>query len=172
MKLQALPEPPSELALELPEFLPYRLSVIANRVSRAFAALYETRFGLSIPDWRVVAVLGRQAGLSADEVCRRTEMDKVTVSRALARLDERGLLRRATAAQDRRRLVLDLTARGRRVYAEIVPLARRYEQELAAALSGRELRALDRLLEKLACRTLEMLADDEGGAGARLPTRA
>ena len=76
--------PPS--ALELGTFLPYRLSVLANRVSRELAALYGERFGIAIPEWRVIAVLGQHTDVSADFVCARTDMDRVTVSRAVARL--------------------------------------------------------------------------------------
>jgi DNA-binding MarR family transcriptional regulator len=138
------PEP-----LDLNGFLPYRLSLLSARVSRAFARGYESRFGLSIPDWRVLAVLGQEPGLAADDICRRTEMDKATVSRVLVRLEGRRLVKRGIAAHDRRRLALTLTARGRAVYAELVPLARDYEATLAGALDGAERREFDRLLEKL-----------------------
>lgn len=144
MKLQA----PAD-GLDLAGFLPYRLSVLANRVSGTLARAYSNRFGLSVPEWRVMAVLGQRPGACADEVCRRTEMDKVTVSRALARLRQRGLVHRSTAPDDRRRSVLQLTARGAGVYRRIVPLARDYERRLLAVLDEAERAELDRLLDKL-----------------------
>ena len=79
---------------DLESFLPYRLSVTTNRVSRAFAALYEQEFGISIPEWRAIAVLGAFAPLSSNEICERTAMDKAKVSRAVATLLKRGLIER------------------------------------------------------------------------------
>src|ERR1043166_3536149 len=75
-----------EPRLDLPRFLPYRLSVLTNRVSSAIARHYSERFGLSIPEWRVMAVLGSVSDLSAREVASRTAIDKVQVSRAVASL--------------------------------------------------------------------------------------
>lgn len=138
--------------LVLEEFLPYRLSVLTNRVSRAIARQYGARFGLSIPEWRVMAVLGRFAPASANEVCERTAMDKVRVSRAVSRLKRSGLIDRATATEDRRRSVLSLSEQGWRIYHRIVPFARALEAELVAALTPAERAALDKLLAKLHAR--------------------
>ena len=135
--------------LELESFLPYRLSVLANRVSAAIAADYAERFDLTIPEWRVMAALGRFPGLSAAEVASFTAMDKVAVSRAVARLIAAKRLLRGVAAEDRRRSVLRLSPAGERIYRQIVPLARRHESRLAAELSEPERRELDRLLDKL-----------------------
>lgn len=161
MKLQV----PAD-GLDLGGFLPYRLSVLTNRVSRTLARTYASRFGLSVPEWRVMAVLGQRPGASADEVCRRTEMDKVTVSRAIARLRQRGLVHRATAPDDRRRSVLALTGRGAGVYRRIVPLAREYERRLLAVLNEAERADLDRLLDKLT-RQAGRLRDEDGSIEAR-----
>ena len=98
-----MPAPANAPALSLEHFLPYRLSVLANTVSSALAGAYALRFGLTIPQWRVIAVLARTPGLSAADVAERTAMDKVAVSRAVAGLARTGRLRRATAAGDRRR---------------------------------------------------------------------
>lgn len=135
--------------LELASFLPYRLSILANRVSATIAQDYQARFDLTIPEWRVMAVLGMRPGLSAGEVASFTEMDKVTVSRAVARLIEAGRLVRATAPEDRRRSVLRLSAAGRRIYREIVPRALEHEARVAAALGPEERRQLDGLIDKL-----------------------
>src|SRR5258708_36066276 len=116
-------EPASQTNLELEAFLPYRLSVLTNRISTAIARVYVRRFALTVPEWRVMAVLGRFGPLSANAVCERTAMDKVRVSRAVARLAATGRLERRTDATDRRRALLELTARGRAVYDEIGPLA-------------------------------------------------
>jgi DNA-binding MarR family transcriptional regulator len=142
--------------LVLERFLPYRLSVLTNTVSRELARAYADRFGLTIPQWRVVAVLGREEGLSSGEMCERTVMDKVTVSRAVAGLVADGRLLRATDPEDRRRSVLRLSARGRRVYERIVPLARAYERQLLGAFEPDERALLDGLLERLTERASEL----------------
>jgi DNA-binding MarR family transcriptional regulator len=136
-------------ALCLDRFVPYRLSVLANTVSAALSGAYARRFGLTVPEWRVVAVLARSPGLSAAEVAARTAMDKVAVSRAVAALSRGGRVRRAQAARDRRRSVLTLTARGRAVYRRIVPLALAYERSLLEALSAREQAQFGELLARL-----------------------
>jgi DNA-binding MarR family transcriptional regulator len=140
---------PPEAPLVLDRFLPYRLSILSNTVSGAIARLYEARFGLTIPEWRIMAVLGLKAPLSANEVCERTRMDKVQVSRAVARLLEKGLLTRKTARDDRRRSVLALSARGSRIYADVAPMTAAWEAQLLAHLDEEEVDALDRTLTKL-----------------------
>jgi DNA-binding MarR family transcriptional regulator len=139
-------------ALELGAFLPYRLSVLANRVSRELAALYGERFGISIPEWRVIAVLGQHTDVSADFVCAKTDMDRVTVSRAVARLLAKKLILRRALASDRRCSVLKLSAAGQRAYDQIVPLARAYERDLLSTLSGEERAALEHALRVLESR--------------------
>jgi DNA-binding MarR family transcriptional regulator len=140
---------PANGELDLGHFLPYRLSVLSNTVSSALAGAYARRFGLTIPQWRVVAVLARSPGLSAAGVAERTAMDKVAVSRAVAGLVRSGRVRRLVAAADRRRSVLTLTARGRAVYRRIVPLALAYERRLLTELSPTEQAQFDRLLGRL-----------------------
>jgi DNA-binding MarR family transcriptional regulator len=135
--------------LDLERFLPYRLSVLSNRISDAIARAYRERFGLGVTEWRVMAVLGRYPGLAAGAVAQRTAMDKVAVSRAVARLLARGLLARDTHGDDRRRSVLALSAAGRRVHDQVVPLALAYERELLAPLDPAERTTLARLLSRL-----------------------
>ncbi|MBT8445543.1 MAG: winged helix-turn-helix transcriptional regulator [Gammaproteobacteria bacterium] len=135
--------------LQLQEFLPYRLSVLTNKLSATLAAMYADRFALTVPEWRVMAVLGQLPGLSADQVCAATEMDKVTVSRAVSRLNDSGRLQRGTSEKDRRRSVLALSAAGEEVYRQVIPLAREFEQEILAELTDDERHTLDRLLKIL-----------------------
>ncbi len=136
-------------ALELDSFLPYRLSVLNNMVSRALAEQYQARFGLSIPEWRVMANLGRAAPLSANEVAERTSMDKVKVSRAISRMQSAGLLKRETDPRDHRVSSLRLSAKGKRIYDKIAPMALAWEQEFLSVLSAREIAAFDKILAKL-----------------------
>jgi len=135
--------------INLEEFLPYRLSVLSNTVSNAIAQGYKGRFGLSIPDWRVMAVLARFPDSSAQELVHRTGMDKVAVSRGVSRLLERDLLQRDVAAEDRRRSQLRLSEAGRAVYREIVPVAQDYEAQLLAGLSAEKKRLLEEILKEL-----------------------
>ena len=138
--------------IDLERFLPYRLSVLTNVVSGAIASVYQQRFGLTIPEWRVIAVLVRHPGLSAAEVAAHTRMDAVAVSRAVGRLLRSGRIRRSTSASDRRRSVLQVSPDGEAMYREIAPLALRYERHLLDGLRGPELAVLDSVLDKLMTR--------------------
>lgn len=150
-------------ALELGRFLPYRLSVVSNLVSKAFAQRYETAFGLSIPEWRVMAVLGRYAPASSQDICARTAMDKAKVSRAVTRLVAAGYVTRKDNPLDQRQNILGLSRKGRGVYQQIVPLARAIEREVLDGLSSDEVRQLDRLLDKLHARAEAMSPNGAGG---------
>ena len=141
---------PERNLLDLEQFLPYRLSVLSNRISQDIARLYADRFELGITEWRVLAVLGRYPGLSAGQLAERTAMDKVAVSRAVASLLAAGRLKRDTHGDDRRRSVLELSEEGYRVYAEVAPAAIAYERRLLACLSTEDQAALSRLLQQLA----------------------
>jgi DNA-binding MarR family transcriptional regulator len=135
--------------LRLAEFLPYRLSVLSNTVSTAIAASYSAEFRLSIPEWRVLAVLALTPGLSAAEVAVATAMDKVAVSRAVASLLRARRIERRVARQDRRRSMLRLSRAGEAVYRRVVPVALAYERDLLRSLAAGDRRHLDRLLAAL-----------------------
>lgn len=151
--------------IDLERFMPYRLSVLTNVVSGSIAAAYQRRFGLGIPEWRVIAVLARHPGLSAAEVAAFTRMDAVAVSRAVSRLARAGRLRRAVARDDRRRSVLRLSPAGRTVYRRIAPLALQYERELLGCLDARQAAELDAIIGKLTARA-HALAAPQPGEGA------
>ena len=135
--------------LELEHFLPYRLSVLSNRISQEIARLYAERFALNVTEWRLLAVLGRYPDLTATELVERTAMDKVAVSRAVASLVADGRLTRRVDGEDRRRTKLRLSAKGYRIYDEVAPLALQYQQRLLAALSGEDRALLEDLLARL-----------------------
>lgn len=145
----AVPQEQEHAVLDLERFLPYRLSVLSNRVSTAISSEYRRRFGLAITEWRVMAVLGRYPGLSAREVTERTAMDKVAVSRAVARLLERELIRRDIHGDDRRRSVLTLSEAGYSVYDEVAPMTLACERALLSPLSEEERATLWKLIDKL-----------------------
>lgn len=135
--------------LTLDRFLPYRLAVLANTVSKGIARLYADRFGITIPEWRILAILGGFGPATASEIQGRSAMDKVQVSRAIARLTEAEMIRRTVDPDDRRRQTIAMTSEGERVYREIVPLARAREAALLEGFSAEERAMLDRLLERL-----------------------
>jgi DNA-binding MarR family transcriptional regulator len=141
----------------LEEFLPYELSVTASRTSRLFARRYEAAYGLSIAEWRVMAVVGRFGTITPSAVAERTDMDKVKVSRATASLVAANLLEQGPAPHDGRARLLRLTRKGQSVHDAIVPMALGLEAELAAALSEAEWDALRGSLRRLQehVRTLE-----------------
>lgn len=136
-----------ELILE--DFLPYRLSITSHTVSTNIARIYEKRFGVSIPEWRVIAVLGRYPGLSAVEVADRTLMDKVAVSRAVTKLIKTGRIDREFADADRRRSILNLSEEGKKVHNEIAPLALEFEQQLVQNISEEDYDKFNSILEQL-----------------------
>ncbi|MDH4107003.1 MAG: MarR family transcriptional regulator [Gammaproteobacteria bacterium] len=135
--------------LKLDEFLPYRLAILSHSVSNSIASVYEKRFGLSIPEWRVIAIVGRFPGLSAVEVAERTVMDKVAVSRAVSKLIKSGRIDRQFADADRRRSILNLSEKGRQLHDEVAPLALQMEADLLEDLTEDEIGVLDRVIEKL-----------------------
>jgi DNA-binding MarR family transcriptional regulator len=142
--------------LELERFLPYRLSVLANTISNAIASAYAERFALSIPEWRVLAVLARTPGLSSAHVAERTAMDKVAVSRAVAALVRSRRVERTVEESDRRRTRLRLTARGSAVYDEVAPWALAYEDAVLRGLPARTRRNLDTALDELQRRARQL----------------
>lgn len=146
--------------LDLEQFLPYRLSVLSNTISGALARAYSHRYGLSVSEWRVMAILGRFPGSYAAEVAARGAMDKVAVSRAVSRLLDAGRIRRRFADADRRRSILELSDEGWKIYRAVAPVLLSYESALLEGLTGAEQRQLDRLLGRLADRVDEMPPPD------------
>jgi DNA-binding MarR family transcriptional regulator len=140
---------PSEPGLELAAFVPYRLNRLAAGVSHHLADIYRERFGLDIPEWRVMATVGSQHGCTAQHIAASTRMHKTRVSRAIGHLEERELIERASSAADRRQREVRLTKAGRRMYAELVPLVLERERELLACLTKEQLRGLLAGLEAL-----------------------
>ncbi|MBX9758347.1 MAG: MarR family winged helix-turn-helix transcriptional regulator [Beijerinckiaceae bacterium] len=148
-------------AFALDRFLPYQLSVAAEALSRLFARRYEEAFGIAVPEWRVIAVLGEgsDAGaqrLETQAIIDRTQMDAVRVSRACARLTAKGLVSRTVNPADQRAHVLALTARGHEVYASIAPMALDLERSLMAGLDAQERRTLEDLLAKIRTRAAQV----------------
>jgi DNA-binding MarR family transcriptional regulator len=124
--------------LRLDAFLPYRLSVTSNMVSSVIAASYQALFGLKVPEWRLLAVIAESDGVTQQEIGQRTQMDKVTVSRAAIALGARGLIARMPNPEDGRSHLLTLSAAGATLYASVVPQALALEAQIFSSLSAQE----------------------------------
>jgi DNA-binding MarR family transcriptional regulator len=135
--------------IALERFLPYRLNALAARVSNALAEIYQERFGLSIPGWRVIAALGQYGVRTARDIAAHGVMHKSTVSRAIVALEARGLVARKANPDDMREELLTLTAAGRAIYEELAPEALAFEARFAAALSPAERKTFFALVERL-----------------------
>lgn len=151
-----LPVQDRTAAIELEGFLPYRLNVLATLVSQNLAKVYGDRFGISIPEWRVLATLGQFREKTAREIGLHSHMHKTTVSRAVAALAERHLIARRPNRDDMREAFLTMTPKGQAIYLEIVPLARAFAEQLSEGLSRDELQVLDGLISRLMSRVAHL----------------
>lgn len=151
----------------LSDFLPYRLSITSNAVSGRIAQEYRTRFGLSVPEWRVMAVLGDAGAMTQRELTRLTLMDKVAVNRACKVLEERGLAARQPNNADGRSHLLALTDSGREMHGQIMPLALEMERRLFATFTDEEIETFRSLLGRVREEAADLDADDidEGNFG-------
>lgn len=135
--------------LTLDRFLPYRLSVASNAVSARIARSYRKRFGLKVPEWRLIAILAGHERMTPQEIGRAGELDKITVSRAAAALIDRGLVAQHRNPGDGRSHFLSLTRDGRSLYDEIAPLALEMEAELLSGFTLKERETLESLLQRI-----------------------
>jgi DNA-binding MarR family transcriptional regulator len=135
--------------LRLDAYMPYRLSVASNAVSRLIARAYEDRFALTIPQWRLICVLAEDGPSAQQAIVTRTAMDKVTVSRAAQGLVRRRLVSRTVHEIDGRSHRLILTPEGRGLHAVISPLALAYEANLLLGLDPQDAQQLSRILQQL-----------------------
>jgi len=133
----------------LSDFLPYLLSVTSNAVSGRISQEYRSRFGLKVPEWRVMAVLGDTGEMTQRELTAFTLMDKVAVNRACKELEERGLAVRQPNTKDGRSHLLELTDEGRRMHGEIMPLALEMERRLFSQFGEEEIAAFRATLHRI-----------------------
>ena len=137
-------------ALDLFKFAPFRLNRLAAEVSSALSSEYRERYGLDIPEWRVLATLGfRNDACSAQYIAHCTRTHKSTISRAVTALMARQLVERVENAHDRREFQLRMTSKGKALYQQLIPRLLRREQEILSCLSAEERRNFARLLGKI-----------------------
>ncbi len=149
-KIAGAPAAPGEGdPLHLEGFLPYRLNMLATEVSQSLAKAYGRRFGISIPEWRVLATLGQFGVTTARDIGAHSRMHKTTVSRAVAALEKRRLVVRRANRSDMREAFLALTDAGAAIYQEIVPMARAFSDSLCEGLSPAEMQQMNLLIDRL-----------------------
>ena len=147
--------------LDLFKFVPFRLNRLAAEVSSALAAEYQTRYGLDIPEWRVLATLGfRNDPCSAQYIAQCTRTHKSTISRAVTALMQRQIIERVENADDRREFRLRLTRKGKTLYEELIPRLLRKEHDILSCLSAQERKEFGRLLGKIE-KSLELIQTSE-----------
>jgi DNA-binding MarR family transcriptional regulator len=136
--------------LDLFRFVPFRLNRLAAEVSAALSTEYHARYGLDIPEWRVLATLGfRDDACSAQYIAHCTRTHKSTISRAVTALMTRQLVERVENEDDRREFALRMTRKGKALYQELIPRLKRKEQDILSCLSAQERKVFERLLGKI-----------------------
>lgn len=140
------PNPP---ILTLDRYLPYRLSILSNKVSGLVAQTYKDKFAITVTEWRIMAVLGEHPGISADEISAKTQIEKSILSRAIAKLLKRKFIERDVSEEDKRRSIINLSETGLSVYKEVVPLSYQHEQELLQCFSDEEQQQFSELIDRL-----------------------
>jgi DNA-binding MarR family transcriptional regulator len=158
----ATPSASAEAALiKLEDFLPHRLNVLSSLVSQALTRVY-ARYGIGIPEWRVLVTLGEMGSMTGKAVGAHTHMHKTKVSRAVAQLEQRKLVARRANKEDLREAFLSLTPAGRAVYEELAPHARDFTDRLAEVVAPTDRAAFDRAVKQLTKRSAELVAEITG----------
>ncbi len=144
-----MPIVPGDAPLKLEEFLPYRLNVLATLVSQALSRIYVDRYGIGVPEWRVLVTLGQYGIMTGKAVGAHSHMHKTKVSRAVAELENRKLIARRANRADLRESFLSLTPAGRAIYEDLAPGALAFAQRLAEAIDPADRPAFERAVERL-----------------------
>ncbi|AXI83880.1 winged helix-turn-helix transcriptional regulator [Xylella taiwanensis] len=140
---------PHTIHINLEQFLPFRISVLSKHINNNIARIYENRYSMAATEWRVITILALYPGSSASKVSEHSAMDKVAVSRAVARLLKQRFIQRETHGDDRRRSMLTLSPTGHQVYETVAPLINKMENQLMSVLSENERQLLDHLIDRL-----------------------
>jgi DNA-binding MarR family transcriptional regulator len=151
--------PGEQAALKLEHFLPYQLNVVSSLVSQALSRVYAQRYGIGVPEWRVVVTLGQYGVMTAKAIGAHTHMHKTKVSRAVAFLEKRRLLVRRANRDDKREAFLSLTAGGRLMYEEVAPHALDFARRLTEILTPADREAFNRALKQLTERSALLVAE-------------
>jgi DNA-binding MarR family transcriptional regulator len=153
------PDQAEAAPLKLEEFLPYRLNVLANLVSQALSRIYSKRYGIGVPEWRVLVTLGQYGVMTGKDIGAHSHMHKTKVSRAVAQLEGRKLLARRVNRADMRESFLSLTPAGRQMYEDLAPVALDFARRLDQVLNHDERIVFDRALKRLTERSAKLAAE-------------
>lgn len=146
--------------LNLEDFLPYQISVLAETISQSIASVYESRYGLMRDDWRVLVALNQEKKMRATDIAHHANLDKMQVSRAIARLEEKQLLERTVDEQDKRNLIISVTPKGRSVYQDIAPSMQARNQFLLEGLEKTEQEQFKTILKSIHNRAEQLIRQD------------
>ncbi len=161
--MSAEQKPGEDVPLRLEHFLPYRLIVVSSLVSQALSQVYARRYGIGVPEWRVLVTLGQFGVMTAKAIGAHTHMHKTKVSRAVAQMERRRLVARRANRDDMREAFLSLTASGRTMYEEVAPHAIDFARRLTEILTPTDRDAFNRALKQLTERSAELVAEIGGG---------
>jgi DNA-binding MarR family transcriptional regulator len=153
--------------LKLEEFLPYRLNVVASLVSQALSRIYSERYGIGVPEWRVLVTLGQYGVMTGKQIGAHSHMHKTKVSRAVAELEQRKFVVRRVNRADLRESFLSLTAAGRAIYEDLAPDALAFANRLVEAVGPADRAAFDRALDRLTERSAALVAETVNKPAAR-----
>lgn len=145
--------------LKLEQFLPYRLNVVASVVSQALSRLYATRYGIGVPEWRVLVTLGQYGMMTGKDVGSHSHMHKTKVSRAVAQLERRKLLARRANRADLRESFLSLTPAGRAIYEDLAPIALDFAKRLSDVIDPADREAFERAINRLIEGSIKIAAE-------------
>lgn len=162
--VRPVPAAPAAGAATIRELLSFRLHVVGNLLSRGAALRYRREFGVSLMEWRTLALLGGGAPLSLNELAKLAGLDKSQMSRVVAGLTERALVLRAVDVSDARGVRLSLSAAGRKVYAGLIAAANERNDAFLAALDAKERQAFAGILDKLAGAAREFIHAENAAA--------
>jgi DNA-binding MarR family transcriptional regulator len=158
--------PPSAVVFDLNEHIATRVAIFANRLSRSASRFYRKYYGIGVVEWRLIMYVGREKETRANRICRETDLDKGAVSRSLANLQQMGMVSVREDGSDSRRNNVALTAKGRALHGELVPIALDRQSKLVADLTPEEIQVFLRLIEKLQAK----VTGGQPGADAPIPT--
>jgi DNA-binding MarR family transcriptional regulator len=162
------PDAPADNApLKLEEFLPYRLNVVASLVSQALSRIYAERYGIGVPEWRVLVTLGQYGLMTGKAIGGHSHMHKTKVSRAVALLEQRKLVVRRANRADLRESFLTLTPAGRAMYDDLAPIALQFTNRLSEAIEPADRPAFERAVDRLTARSAELAFEFAKGHSGR-----
>lgn len=152
-----------EAPLKLEHFLPYQLNVVSSLVSQALSRVYAKRYGIGVPEWRVLVTLGQYGVMTAKSIGDHAHMHKTKVSRAVAILEKRRLLARRTNRDDMREAFLSLTSTGHSIYQELAPHALEFAARLTEILTPADRESFNRAVKQLTSRAARLVEEVSGG---------